>query len=168
MKGAADSDEKLGRAVKTALVIAVGILSGLLVVLLLLPGVVFDTSPQQCQSVFGYTVPCGLGFAAVAGASTVAGIAVLLWAATQVTPFGWTLVKAAATIEAGLAVLLLLFPASGSVGQPPDCSSVLGQPVACGPEFSIAAAALSSGSAGLLLWLHGQRTSRERGNRRQT
>jgi hypothetical protein len=58
---------------------------------------------------------------------------------------------------AGLAVLLLLFPASGIEPQPPVCYSMIGYVVPCDAWVSWAAAAATAGLVGLALWMNDRR-----------
>jgi hypothetical protein len=59
--------------------VAVGLLAGLVVLVLLFPASGIDPIPPQCFSVFGYTVPCGEGWAVAAGAATAGVVGVSLW-----------------------------------------------------------------------------------------
>ncbi len=53
---------------------------------------------------------------------------------------------------AGLAVLLLLFPASGIDPQPPVCYSMFGYVVPCDAWVAWAAGAATAGLVGLAMW----------------
>lgn len=53
----------------------------------------------------------------------------------------------------GLAVLLLLFPASGIDPQPPVCHSMFGYVVSCDAWVAWATAAAMAGLAGLAMWV---------------
>ena len=53
---------------------------------------------------------------------------------------------------AGLAVLLLLFPASGIDPQPPVCYSMFGYVVSCDAWVAWAAGAATAGLVGLAMW----------------
>lgn len=57
-----------------------------------------------------------------------------------------------AALIAGLAVLLLLFPASGIDTQPPECYSMPGYVVPCGAWVAWAGAAAVAGLVALALW----------------
>lgn len=149
-------------AVRSGVAIIAGILAGSVVFLLLFPGVVFDTFPQQCVSAFGYSVPCDSGTAVQAGAATAAAVSLLLWAVAHGTQHGWIAARAVAITAAGLVVFFLIFPASRPADQS-DCSSVLGYSIPCGAESSIAAAGLAAVSAAFLLRLSQMRTPGNRG-----
>lgn len=58
---------------------------------------------------------------------------------------------------AGLAVLLLLFPASGIEPIPPVCYSMFGYVVPCDAWVAWAAAAAVAGLAGLAMWVMDRR-----------
>ena len=58
-----------------------------------------------------------------------------------------------AAFLAGLAVLLLLFPASGVDTFPPVCRSMLGYVVPCDAWVAWVAAAAGAGMAGLVTWV---------------
>lgn len=68
--------------------VAVAVLAGLIVLVLLFPASGVDTSPPQCFSAFGYTVPCeALPWPAVAaGAATAAVVGLFLWIAGRREP----------------------------------------------------------------------------------
>lgn len=58
---------------------------------------------------------------------------------------------------AGLAVLLLLFPASGVDPIPPVCYSILGYVVPCDAWVAWAAGAATAGLVGLAMWVMDRR-----------
>ena len=58
---------------------------------------------------------------------------------------------------AGLVVLLLLFPGSGTTAQPPVCYSTFGYVVPCDAWVSWAAGAATAGLVGLVLWMNDRR-----------
>jgi hypothetical protein len=58
---------------------------------------------------------------------------------------------------AGLAVLLLLFPGSGFMSQPPECYSMFSYVVPCDAWVAWAAGAATAGVVGLALWMIAQR-----------
>lgn len=70
----------------------------------------------------------------------------------------WTLAKVAMALLAGIAVLVLLLPASGIEPQPPVCYSVFGYTVPCDAGWTLAAGAATAGVVGWLLWITGRRT----------
>jgi hypothetical protein len=72
----------------------------------------------------------------------------------------WGLAKVVVALLAGLAVLVLLFPASGVMPQPPQCFSVFGYSVPCESGAAIAAGVAAAGVVGLLLWIAGRRTQK--------
>ncbi len=69
----------------------------------------------------------------------------------------WTLAKVAIALLAGFVVLVLLFPGSGVMPQPPRCFSVFGYDVPCDAGWALAAGAATAGVVGLLLWLISRR-----------
>lgn len=69
--------------------------------------------------------------------------------ATGTRPSPQTIITA---LLAGLAVLLLLFPASGIDTQPPECYSMLGYAVPCGAWVAWAGAAVVAGVVALAIW----------------
>lgn len=70
----------------------------------------------------------------------------------------WTLAKIAVALLAGLVVLVLLFPGSGTSTLPPECYSAFGYTVPCGGGLANAAGAAMAGLVGLLLWIIGRRS----------
>ncbi len=66
----------------------------------------------------------------------------------------------AVALLAGIAVLLLLFPASGIVPQPPECYSVFGYTVPCDGRLGVVAGAATAGLVGVALWMYDRRPSR--------
>jgi hypothetical protein len=68
--------------------IAAALLAGLAVLVLLFPVSGILPVPPECYSVFGYTVPCELWVAIVAGAATALVTGVLLGAAIREKPNG--------------------------------------------------------------------------------
>lgn len=60
-------------------------------------------------------------------------------------------------ILAGLAVLALLFPASGIDTLPPECYSMFGYAVPCDAWVAWAGAALAAGVVGLAIWMTDRR-----------
>ena len=65
--------------------------------------------------------------------------------------------KVAATIVAGLIVLLLLFPASGIDPIPPQCFSILDYNVPCEGWVAPLAAVATTAAVYLLIWLRNRR-----------
>jgi hypothetical protein len=57
----------------------------------------------------------------------------------------------------GLAVLVLLFPASGIEPIPPECYSMFGYTVPCGGGLAVAAGAVTAGAVALLFWISDRR-----------
>ena len=68
-----------------------------------------------------------------------------------------TVTKVALALVAGIAVLVLLFPASGIDPLPPQCFSVFGYSVPCGGGLAVAAGAATAGVVSLALWLKSRR-----------
>lgn len=62
----------------------------------------------------------------------------------------------------GLAVLVLLAPASGADTLPPQCWAVLGYSVPCGSALSLAAGAAAAGIVGLALWFNSRRRKHQK------
>lgn len=60
-------------------------------------------------------------------------------------------------LVAGAVALLLLFPGSGIDRQPPECYSVFGYVVPCDARVSWAAAVVTAGLVGSVLWLKDRR-----------
>jgi hypothetical protein len=69
-----------------------------------------------------------------------------------------TATKVATALLAGLVVLVLLFPGSGVMPQPPQCFSVFGYGVPCNAGVAVAAGAATAGVVGALLWIAGRRS----------
>jgi hypothetical protein len=61
------------------------------------------------------------------------------------------------SLLAGLVALVLLFPGSGVMPQPPQCYSVFGYGVPCENGVAVAAGAATAGIVGLFLWIVGRR-----------
>ena len=72
----------------------------------------------------------------------------------------WTLAKVVIALLAGLVVLVLLFPGSGVMPQPPQCFSVFGYGVPCESGVAVAAGLATAGMVGLMLWIAGRRTQK--------
>jgi hypothetical protein len=64
-----------------------------------------------------------------------------------------TVSKVGIALLAGLVVLVLLFPASGTSSNPPTCYSVLGYVVPCDAWVAWAVGAATAAVVGLALWL---------------
>jgi hypothetical protein len=58
----------------------------------------------------------------------------------------------------GFVVLVLLFPGSGQMSQPPQCFSMFGYYVPCESGVAVAAGAATAGIVVLLFWSAGRRT----------
>jgi hypothetical protein len=71
-----------------------------------------------------------------------------------------TMAKGALALLAGLVVVMLVLPASGTASLPPTCYSVLGFVVACDAWVAWAVGAATAGLAGLALWMiYGRRVT---------
>jgi len=69
----------------------------------------------------------------------------------------WSGLIFAIAFLAGLLAFVLLFPASGVDTLPPQCYSVLGSSVPCGPGVALLAGAAIAGLVILLTWLKARR-----------
>ncbi len=73
----------------------------------------------------------------------------------------WSPAKVAIALLAGLVVLVLLFPGSGMMSQPPQCLSAFGYSVPCESGVAVAAGAVTAGIVGLSLWRAGRRMRKQ-------
>ena len=76
-----------------------------------------------------------------------------------------TVKRIAVSLPVGLVAWFLLVPFHGIDPIPPQCFALVGYPVPCGDELSIAVGVATAGIVGLALWFRSRRRDRTRPER---